>query len=296
MQLEGEGGKQPRTWLVSACPRKEPFTADLDSLRTLIEAHLQRVTFENIDVLLGRPIALDVDSLFTKIVERGRGGYCFELNSLFARLLQALGYRLRLRVARVRWGLTGDAPRTLKQHLVLIVELAEGEHLVDVGFGAANPYLPLPLNERNGIANHPHPHRLRPLGAEDDCEPGTLELCIRGRKEWVPMYRIEPRDQHWRDCAPLNWYTCTNPNSYMRPVLMMARSDGEAWLTLFNGHYRRRLRRLGPEAVEKRDIVNVDELLSLIQNEFRLVLSPEDIELLRPRLATLIHEEVRFTY
>ncbi|KAL1430380.1 hypothetical protein MTO96_015086 [Rhipicephalus appendiculatus] len=144
-------------------PKKEPFTADLGSLRTLIEAHLQRVTFENIDVMLGRPIALDVNSLFTKVVERGRGGYCFELNSLFARLLQALGYRLRLRMARVRWGLPREAPITLQQHVVLIVDIPEGEHLVDVGFGAANPYLPLPLNRNASQRESPV------LAATDGC-------------------------------------------------------------------------------------------------------------------------------
>ncbi|XP_037280346.2 arylamine N-acetyltransferase [Rhipicephalus microplus] len=273
-------------------PKKEPFTADLDLLRTLIEAHLQRVTFENIDVLLGRPIALDVNSLFAKVVERGRGGYCFELNSLFARLLQALGYQLRLRMARVRWGLPLEAPITLQQHVVLIVDLPEGEHLVDVGFGAANPYLPLPLNETQVSVNHPY--WLRQIGAEADCEPGTLELCIRGRDEWITLYRIEPRDQRWRDCVPLNWYTCTNPDSIMRRVLMMGRTDGEAWLSLFNGRYRRRLRVCGGNAVQKRQIKDVDDLLSLIQTEFCLQLCPDDLESLRSRLLTFNLEELRF--
>ncbi|KAH7936653.1 hypothetical protein HPB49_002043 [Dermacentor silvarum] len=271
-------------------PKREPFTANLDTLRTLMEAHLQRVTFENVDVLLGRTIALDVNSLFAKIVERGRGGYCFELNSLFARLLQALGYRLRLRMARVRWGLPRDAPMTLQQHVVLAVELPEGDHLVDVGFGAANPYFPLPLKETEGSADHPY--RLRMLGADEDCDPGTLELCVRGRDDWIQMYRIEPRDQRWRDCVPLNWYTCTNPDSIMRRVLMMSRTDGQAWLTLFNGRYRRRLRGSGCDAVEKRDIRDVDELLNLMKNEFCLRLCPEkDLENLRAVLATLVVEE-----
>ncbi|KAH6928061.1 hypothetical protein HPB50_011123 [Hyalomma asiaticum] len=274
-------------------PKRDPFTADLDTLRTLIEAHLQRVIFENVDVLLGRPIALDVNSLFAKIVERGRGGYCFELNSLFARLLQVLGYRLRLRMARVRWGFPREAPMTLQQHVVLIVELPEGEHLVDVGFGSANPYLPLHLSERKESMDHPY--LLRPLGAEADCEPGTLELCVRGHDDWIPMYRIEPRDQRWRDCVPLNWYTCTHSDSLMRRVLMMARTDGEAWLSLFNGRYRRRLRVDGSSAVEKREIKDVDEMLSLMQNEFCLRLYPvEDVEPLRGRLETILFEGVRF--
>uniref|UniRef100_G3ML93 arylamine N-acetyltransferase n=1 Tax=Amblyomma maculatum TaxID=34609 RepID=G3ML93_AMBMU len=285
--------EQTSAYLTRLGVREKPC-ADFATLCSLIEAHLQRVTFENIDVLLHRMIEIDADSLFDKIIGRGRGGYCFELNSLFARLLQALGYRLRLRMARVRWGVPLDAPLTLKQHLVPIVELAEGEYLVDVGFGSANPYLPLPLVEQ-GSSSANHPYTLRSLGAETDCEPGTLELCIRGRDGWIPMYRIEPRDQRWRDCMPLNWYVSTHPQSIMRRMLLVGRTDGEAWLSLNNGRYRRRLRRAGYEAVEKRDIRDAEELLAVLQNEFHVPLCPEnDVELLKARLATLVLEDVPF--
>ncbi|MBN0401800.1 arylamine N-acetyltransferase, partial [Pseudomonas aeruginosa] len=92
-----------------------------------------------LDVLLDRPIEIDADKVFAKVVECSRGGYCFELNSLFARLLLALGYELELLVARVRWGLPEYAPLTQQSHLMLRLYLAEGEFLVDVGFGSANP-------------------------------------------------------------------------------------------------------------------------------------------------------------
>jgi arylamine N-acetyltransferase len=69
-----------------------PSAADRANLDRLIAAHLNRVAFENLDVLLERPIEIDAEATFAKIVERGRGGYCFEANSLFARLLLSLGY------------------------------------------------------------------------------------------------------------------------------------------------------------------------------------------------------------
>lgn len=265
----------------------KPVSPDLDTLRSLVEAHLANVTFENIDALLDRPINLDANSLFSKIVEGGRGGYCFELNSFFARLLRALGYRLRLRMARVRWGMPRDTPHTLKQHLVLIVELFDKEYLVDVGFGGPNPFLPLPLTA--GLESADHPYKLRALDVGDDCEPGTLELCVRGRDDWLPMYRIEPRDQLWTDCTPLNWYASTHPNCIMRRWLMAGRSDGEAWLSLINGRYRRRLRLDGCNAVEKRDIEDVDELLSILSDKFGLHPGRDlDVEPLRARLIEVL--------
>ena len=115
----------------------DPGPPSLANLDRLIDAHLRRVAFENLDVLLDRPIEIDADKVFAKVVEGSRGGYCFELNSLFARLLLALGYELELLVARVRWGLPEDAPLTQQSHLMLRLYLAEGEFLVDVGFGTA---------------------------------------------------------------------------------------------------------------------------------------------------------------
>ncbi|XP_077541169.1 arylamine N-acetyltransferase-like [Haemaphysalis longicornis] len=262
-------------------------TPDLKTLRSLVEAHLRNITFENIDVLLDRPINLDANSLFAKIVERGRGGNCFELNSFFGRLLRTLGYNLRLRMARERWGMRQDAPHSLKLHLVLIVQLLDEEYLVDVGFGGPNLFLPLPLIPGQETAHHPY--TLRALDAGDDCESGTLELCVRGRGEWLPMYRIEPRDQLWTGCVPLNWYASRHPESKLRRCLVVARSDSEASLTLLNGRYRRRLHLAGCDAVEGRNIQDVDELLHVLANTFGLHLSPEcDVQPLRARLTDIL--------
>ncbi|KAH8027353.1 hypothetical protein HPB51_004705 [Rhipicephalus microplus] len=73
----------------------KPTEPTLDYLDRLIRVHLERVTFENVDVLLQRRVSLDAETVLGKVTGRGRGGYCFELNSLFGRLLLALGYSLK---------------------------------------------------------------------------------------------------------------------------------------------------------------------------------------------------------
>ena len=153
----------------------DPGPPSLASLDRLIDAHLRRVAFENLDVLLDRPIEIDADKVFAKVVEGSRGGYCFELNSLFARLLLALGYELELLVARVRWGLPEDAPLTQQSHLMLRLYLAEGEFLVDVGFGSANPPRALPLPGDEADAGQVHCVRLV------DPHAGLYESAVRGR-------------------------------------------------------------------------------------------------------------------
>ncbi|XP_077535740.1 arylamine N-acetyltransferase-like [Haemaphysalis longicornis] len=269
----------------------KPGPPDLNTLRVLVHEHLKNVTFENIDVLLGRPIDLDANSLFSKIVQRGRGGYCFELNSLFARLLRSMGYSLRLRMARVRWGMPRDTPHTLKQHLVLIAELLGEEYLVDVGFGGPNIFVPLPLTA--GLESADHPFTLRALNADDGCESGTLELSVRRRGDWLQIYRIEPRDILWEDCAPFNWYASTHPDSRMRRFLEMARSDSDGMMSLENGRYRQRRHSAEWNIVEERDIHDVDELLSIFGDKFCLQLCPDkDMQPLRARLTDILHSSV----
>jgi len=67
-------------------------TPTLDTLAGLVRAHMQAIPFENLDVLLGRPVSLDLDAIMTKLVHARRGGYCFEHATLFAHVLEELGF------------------------------------------------------------------------------------------------------------------------------------------------------------------------------------------------------------
>src|SRR5437762_3314192 len=77
----------------------------LETLNALHQAHLYAVPFENLDIHLGRPIILEYDHLFDKIVTQRRGGFCYELNGMFAWLLRELGFEVSMLNARV---LDGD--------------------------------------------------------------------------------------------------------------------------------------------------------------------------------------------
>ncbi len=112
----------------------------LPSLQALHLAHATHIPFENLDILLGRSIRLDLESLQAKLVAGGRGGYCFEQNTLFAAVLRALGFDVTLLAARVRFGANRVLPRT---HMALQVHIDNTDWLADVGFGAAGLLLPI---------------------------------------------------------------------------------------------------------------------------------------------------------
>src|SRR5690606_10235119 len=117
--------------------------ATREGLAILQAAHRTAIAFENLDIMLGRGIAIDADSVFDKLVVRGRGGYCFAHNRLFSDVLSGIGIANRALLARVQLGVPPDEapPRT---HVCLLATI-EGEcWLADVGFGGSNvPPLPL---------------------------------------------------------------------------------------------------------------------------------------------------------
>jgi N-hydroxyarylamine O-acetyltransferase len=116
----------------------------LDTLAALHLRHVQAIAFENLNPLLGWPVALDLASLERKLVHGGRGGYCFEQNLLFGHVLGTLGFRVTGLAARVQWNRPEDALRALT-HQLLRVDLADGPYIADVGFGGQTLTGPLRL-------------------------------------------------------------------------------------------------------------------------------------------------------
>lgn len=103
---------------------------DRETLEALQRCHLSTVPFENLDVYAGRPVGCDLAHSIPKVIERRRGGWCFELNGAFSALLDALGFEVSLLGAAVLLG----GPNAVIDHLTLEVQLDE-PYLVDVGFG-----------------------------------------------------------------------------------------------------------------------------------------------------------------
>ncbi|WP_236198968.1 arylamine N-acetyltransferase family protein [Pseudomonas pseudonitroreducens] len=260
-------------------PPQRP-AATLENLDRLIVAALHQLPFENLDVLLDLPILIEPDAVFAKVIEQRRGGYCFELNSLFARLLSSLDYRVTLLVARVRWGLPAEAPLTPQTHLLLRVDLPEGPHLVDIGFGGPASPRALPLRLHETL-----PGGWQITGAVD----GELEMATRSPSGWQTLYRFTLEAQHWADYGMRNWYTSTYPQSVFRHSLRVALSEKGARLSLLNGQFSRRT---ADGVAEQRNIDDVDELLAVLRERFRLQPPASAAPALRGRLVQLLQPSV----
>ncbi|RAS57953.1 N-hydroxyarylamine O-acetyltransferase [Lentzea atacamensis] len=185
------------------------------SLTELHERHLLSVPFENLDTHMDTRIVLEVPWLYDKIVVQRRGGFCYELNGMFAELLRHLGYSVELLAARVFNGETFGPPF---DHLALLVDDA---WLVDAGFGAFTLH-PLSWASREDQKDPFGVFRLVDVG--DDVEV---------RRDGEPCYRLERRPRQLAEFVPTCWWQQTSPESHFRrgPMASLALPDGRITVT-----------------------------------------------------------------
>ena len=180
-----------------------PLAPSLATLRALQEAHLLHVPFENLDIWAGKRIEL-ADS-YDKIVRAGRGGFCYELNGLFAELLRGLGFAVQLVSARVFDPRHGFGPEF--DHLALVVAFREARYLADVGFGE---FTRAPLKLEVG------PEQLDPHGRfvilrHDETHLVVNKLTDSGA---VPQYIFTETERRLSDFLPMCRYHQTSPASH----------------------------------------------------------------------------------
>lgn len=197
-----------------------PATPDLAGLRAIAAAHTRSIAFENLDSWTGREVDLDPAALTAKLVDGGRGGYCFEHNALLRRVLDELGYRTTGLSARVVWGARPGAPPGPRSHMLLRVDLPEGPHVVDVGFGGQTLTGVLALEPD---VEQPTPHE--PFRLWRDGGIHELQSLIGG--QWRPLYRFDQVEALAADYEVSNFYVSRHPRSGFVTGLIAARAAAD---------------------------------------------------------------------
>lgn len=227
------------------------------TLAELHHAHVCAIPFENLDVLLDRPVHLETEAIQEKLVVARRGGYCYEQNALFLLALQQMGFDARGLAARVVIAQPPSVPP--RTHMLLLVQLEEAFWIADVGFGGPTLSAPIRLLA-DQVQSTPHgDYQLQSLGEE-------WLLCQRHHAEWLPLYRFDLVTQFPSDYLMANHFVSTWPHSHFRHHLLAARylPDG-GQLALEN----RRFSRYGTQP-ERRTLDDLRALYQLLQDQFRL--------------------------
>ncbi len=194
----------------------------LNTLKALHRAHLLSVPFENLDIHRNQKIILDESSLFDKVVIRRQGGFCYELNGIFAALLRTLGYQVTLLSAEVTLSLNDVSPPF--DHLTLLVHLDE-RWLVDVGFGNAFGE-PLRLDSRDEQIVAGESFRI----ALDN--PYHVYWRRDDGGKWIQQYRFTDTPRQLADFAAMCHFHQTSPDSHFTQGRIVTRTTPDGRVTL----------------------------------------------------------------
>lgn len=262
-----------------------------ETLAALHRAHTTSIPFENLEIMLGRPIVLDLDSLHNKLIRHNRGGYCYEHVTVFAAALERLGFRFTALAGRVTLGAEAVRPRT---HALIVVEFDDSRRwLCDVGFGRG-PLEPIELIELiagNEVDQDGWQLRLSRalLGADTEVlHPDQWTLWQRssvdGKVEWLDRHVFTLDPQYPIDYAVGNHFVSTSPRSPFtaRPFVQRFAADvqhvldGTIWTTT------------NPDGSCFTRDVEVGDVPALLADTFGIELSDDDnaalVDWMRARL------------
>jgi N-hydroxyarylamine O-acetyltransferase len=237
---------------------------NLDTLRALTELHPAAIPFEAIDVLLDRGIDISAEAVDAKLIERRRGGYCYEQNSLFTRVLKAIGFEVESMASHVRWMSEPGAPLPALTHRVLRVIIDGVPWLADVGFGSAVPTAPLRMDIGEPQPTRHDTYRIVRMG------PQWL-LQAEVEDQWRPVYSIAAEPWLEGQYEMANWYTSTHPASHFRHRLIVTRTTPGARHILADG--RLTIRR--PDGTTEKRLLDADQIMEALETIFLLPVEPE---------------------
>ena len=192
-------------------PTRETFVA-------LHRAQAYSIPFENLDIHLGLPIGLDAASLSRKLLAERRGGYCYELNGLFGRVLRQLGFQVTNLVGR---NLLAGAPLRPRAHQLLLVQVAGQPWVADLGFGGNTLLEPIPLaagpEHRMGFDTY----RLQ------TAPPHSYHLQLLMDGQWQSLYSFTLDEAQPSDYRMMSYFYSNSPDSPFRQQRMCARATPE---------------------------------------------------------------------
>ncbi len=235
--------------------------ADFATLSAIMRCQLFSVPFENMDVQAGKIVSIKPEDIVQKITQQRRGGYCYEVNGIFAMALQALGIAYQFVAARPMFYPT-RRPRT---HMVVVAELAGEKWLCDLGFGSYGIRAPINLADiAHGIHQDNDQFRLTVTAREHtDLPEYLLEALVEG--EWAKQFAFDLAPQEWVDFEPANFMNSTNPHAIFVQKLLVVLHTPAGRNILFGNQ----LKIIAQDGIQKR-VITHEERAQVLQELFGL--------------------------
>ncbi|GAA2821600.1 arylamine N-acetyltransferase family protein [Saccharopolyspora taberi] len=234
-----------------------------ETLRALHLAHIAAIPFENLEVVFGRPVDLDLGSVQDKLVRRPRGGYCYEHVGLFAAVLERLGYTITGLLSRVVMDSDRLIPAT---HSLLLVEASGTRWICDVGLGCG-PLGPIEFADGAQDTEGGWTNRLHEVSGT-----GEWEVQRWTGERWMVLHRFTTNPAYTIDHRVGNHYIATHPRSPFSGDLHAMRI-GPGFLHTLDGTVLTTTRPDG--AVDKRRLA-ASEVPGVLAKQFDVVLDTDD--------------------
>ena len=177
---------------------------DIATITEIMRCQLFSVPFENLDVQAGKIVSLIPEEIVDKILENNRGGYCYEVNGIFAMALQAMDIPYQLVAARPMF----YPVKRPKTHMVIVLKADGEEWLCDLGFGSYG--IRAPMNMRMVDTEIQQDFDTFMLSKTNEREY-LLKAFVEG--EWANQYGFDLSPQEWIDFAPANYMNSTHPDA-----------------------------------------------------------------------------------
>jgi len=221
-------------------------TLDISFLNELQSKHIAQYSFNSLSVVLGQELPLDVESLFSKIVQRRRGGYCFEHNKLVFNVLASLNFEVRLLLAKVIYNKEVEVART---HRITLLSFAGDDYIVDAGFGHLGARFPVKIEL--GLVQYQGDDQWRIIKNSKD------EYCYQVFKDgdFFTLYTFDLHNYTESDCLLSHYYSHKHPNAAFVNNLVVCRKFSNEIKSLRNGEYHH----------IKGDITNTTQVTSIEQ-------------------------------
>lgn len=246
-----------------------PREPTIETLRAICQKHPDAIPFENLDVLLGRGISIVPADVDAKLIAAGRGGYCYEQNSLLKRVLAAVGFQIEGLMARVLWMAPEGAPPRPRSHQVLGVRIDGETWLADAGFGGCVLTAPLRLFA-DGDQQSPNGAFRIVDASQDGVVERQVQANLSGR--WAPLYQVAQGAWAAVDYEQANFFTYTHPSSHFTWSMTVGRTTPTARYALKNNRLTHR--DAAGALVEQRDL-SVDELEATLRDVIGLPVEPD---------------------
>lgn len=232
--------------------------ADITSVTEIMRCQLFTVPFENLDVQAGKIVSLVPEEIVDKIINHNRGGYCYEVNGLFAMALAALGIPYQFVAARPMF----YPVRRPKTHMVIVLNVGGGQWLCDLGFGSYGIRAPMSLD-------------LIDVEVKQDCD--RFKLCKENERifllkalvdgEWMNQYAFDLSLQEWIDFMPANYLNSTHPDAIFVQKLLVVLHNQSGRKILFGDT----LKTIEDGRIRKQ-IIAPEDRVSVLSSQFGLAL------------------------